>query len=94
MKPFEPAAGLTERQWALAEPGRHYLVYSSSGETIRLDLTGAPGTYTASWLDPRTGAPTEASEPVEGGRVIALRTPRSTAAVLWLARKSGAPARE
>jgi hypothetical protein len=92
MRPFEPAAGLTDQQWALAEPGRHYLVYSGSGKSIRLDLTGAPGSYTPSWLDPRTGACIEASEPVAGGKVVEFRARRSASGILWLARLSAAPA--
>jgi hypothetical protein len=88
MKPYEPAKGLTDRQWALAEPGRHYLVYSSAGEPIRLDLTGARGTYTASWLDLRTGAPVEGGTSVEGGKVVEFRARRPGPGVLWLARTS------
>jgi hypothetical protein len=90
MKPFEPAEGFTDRQWALAEPGRHYLVYASSGERIRLDLTAARGAYTASWLDPRTGEPVERSTSVEGGKMIEFPARRSAPSILWLTRQKAA----
>src|SRR5262245_33353605 len=56
MKPFAPK-GLADQQRALAEPGRHYLVHSPAGESIRLDLSGAEGTYTPYWVDLKTGEP-------------------------------------
>jgi hypothetical protein len=90
MKPFEPTESLTDRQWALAEPGRHYLVYSSAGKNIRLDLSAAPGTYTVRWIDPRTGAVTEANEPVRGGKGLDVTVPKAGASVLWLTRKERA----
>jgi hypothetical protein len=94
MKPFEPAAGLTDRQWALAEPGRHYLVYSSSGDAIRLDLRGARGTYTVSWVDPRRGTRVTSSQSIAGGKIVEIPVSPSTPAVLWLTReKATAPSK-
>jgi hypothetical protein len=84
MRPLEPA-GLTPRQWALAEPGRHYLVYSASAaDSIRLDLSAAPGSYTAYWLDLRTGAPIEPGKRIEGGRAVEIPARGSAPGVLWL----------
>ncbi|HXG08178.1 MAG TPA: DUF6298 domain-containing protein [Gemmataceae bacterium] len=82
MKPFEPA-GLTGQQWALAEPGRNYLVYSAGGK-VRLDLSAAAGTYRARWIDPRTGKITEAQGAVHGGGLTEFDPPGSGACVLWL----------
>jgi hypothetical protein len=87
MKPFEPAEGLTGRQWALAEPGRHYLVYSASGGSIRLDLSATQAAFVSRWIDPQTGAVTEGDRPVRGGRLLDIPTPKAAACVLWLARK-------
>jgi hypothetical protein len=86
MKPFEPATRLGAGQWALAEPGRHYLVYSASGGKIRLDLSAAEGTYQAQWLDPRTGKVGEVAAEVRGGKVIECTAPDTRARVLWLSR--------
>jgi hypothetical protein len=86
MRPYEPAAGLGERQWALAEPGRNYLVYSSAGERVRLDLSAESGTFTAYRLNPRTGRCDAAGEVVPGGRVVELAPPGAAAWVVWLTR--------
>jgi hypothetical protein len=86
MQPFEPAQGLTERQWALAEPDHHYLVYSAAGNEIRLDLSGTKETFAAYWIHPRTGDLAE-TKSVEGGRIINVPTQTSGPCVLWLMRK-------
>jgi hypothetical protein len=88
MKPFEPAAGLSEGQWALTEPGRHYLVYSSSGDTIRLDLRGARGTFSAFWIDPRSGSWSKSPQSIEGGIIVAFPMRPRAQTVLWLTRES------
>jgi hypothetical protein len=85
MKPFEPASGLAEGQWALAEPGQHYLVYSSAGAKVRLDLSADRGTYQARRLDPRTGRSAAVTE-VRAGKVIEVPAPASAPWVLWLSR--------
>jgi hypothetical protein len=87
MKPFEPAEGLTDRQWALAEPGRQYLVYASTGGTIRLDLLATRETFAVHWIDPRTGAVRGTSETVRGGKRLDFSAPKGGASVLWLTRK-------
>jgi hypothetical protein len=84
MGPFEPATGLTSHQWALAEPGRHYLVYAGAAEKLRLDLSKAPGTYTMSWVDRQTGALRPARLSVEGGRLVDLPAPGSVPGIMWL----------
>jgi hypothetical protein len=57
MRPFASEA-LTARQFALADPGRHYLVYSSAAEAIRLDLSADRATFTARRIHPgRAGRP-------------------------------------
>jgi hypothetical protein len=42
--------------YALAQPGSSYVLYLPNGGTVGVDLTAAPGTLTAQWFDPRTGA--------------------------------------
>jgi hypothetical protein len=81
----EPDAGLSDRQWALAEPGRGYLVYSAAADRVRLDLTDAPGAFNAVRIDPRTGQ-REPGEPIQGGRVVEMESPGGSPWVLWLTR--------
>jgi hypothetical protein len=84
MRPFEPA-GLTDGQWALAVPGRGYVVYSAAGDAVRLDLSGDAATYTARRVNVRTGR-AEGGQPVAGGRVAEFATPGGGPSVLWLSR--------
>ncbi len=51
------------RVYALAEPGRQCVVYAAAGGEFTLDL--APGAYTATRFDPRTGE--EVDFPATGG---------------------------
>jgi hypothetical protein len=86
LKPFEPHTPLAEGQWAVAEPGRHYLIYPGAAGKIRLDLSDAPGTYSARWLDPRTGAPVQPADTIAGGRTVELATVAPSPRLLWLTR--------
>jgi hypothetical protein len=85
MKPSAPA-GLNDLQWALADPGRDYLVYASSGRSIRLDLPAAGETFSARWIDPRTGQISRSEEGVQGGTVVDLPIQGTAPAVLWVTR--------
>jgi hypothetical protein len=85
MKPFEPA-GLAERQWALVEPGRHYLVYSMANPRISLDLSAAAGTFDVHWIDPASGRASPGAE-TAGGAVRRFESPVGERCVLWLARR-------
>jgi hypothetical protein len=83
MRPFEPP-GPDARQWALAEPGRHYLVYSGHGDKIRLDLSADRGTFAVRRIDPRSGRVVESGKVVQAGSTIEFTAPQSTRGVLWL----------
>jgi hypothetical protein len=87
MRPFEPGSGLAEGQWALAEPGRRYLVYAASGGKVRLDLAAEQGAFEARRLDPRTNRFAEAAEEVRGGGMAEIAAPGPGPWVLWLSRK-------
>jgi Family of unknown function (DUF6298)/Putative collagen-binding domain of a collagenase len=82
MKPLESST-LTKDQWALAEPGRHYLVYSAAGAAIRLDLSAIKRTFVAQWIQPKSGE-LRRGEMVAGGGAITLRPASNGPAILWL----------
>jgi hypothetical protein len=86
MRPFEPRASPPEGQWALAQPGRHYLVFSAAGGKARLDLSADRGAYQARWINPRTDEIAATGTRVRGGRVIELMPPGPGAWALWLRR--------
>jgi hypothetical protein len=85
MKPFAPPVRLAEGQWALAEAGRHYLVYTASRRKVLFDLTADDTTYRVQRLDPRTDAPGDEVALVRGGRVVELTA--SAPGALWLSRR-------
>jgi hypothetical protein len=87
MRPLEPPAGPAEGQWALAEPGRDYLVYAASGGKVRLDLSADRGVYEARRIDPQTCRVGDAVEEVRGGQVAEMKGPASGPWVVWLSRK-------
>jgi hypothetical protein len=86
MRPFEPPTGLADRQWALAEVGQNYLIYSMMGGAIRLDLSGDATTFSTWWIDPVTGRASAAGE-IAGGDVRRFDSPSGGRSVLWLTRK-------
>jgi hypothetical protein len=77
---------LTERQWALAEPDRNYLVYSSGGDPIRIDLSATRETFKARHFNPNNGEAIGPGEVVQGGGLAEFRPSTSKATVLWLSR--------
>ncbi|HSG38266.1 MAG TPA: putative collagen-binding domain-containing protein, partial [Thermoanaerobaculia bacterium] len=54
---MDPADSLatSANAYVLAEKGIAYVVYAYNGGTVRLDLRGVSGSFTARWYDPRTG---------------------------------------
>lgn len=66
-----------------AAPALRYVCCSPNGETIRLDLSGAPGRFDAQWLNPRDGSKTPAAQ-VEGGGKQSFHCPDSNDWVLYL----------
>jgi hypothetical protein len=52
---MQPFAEVTGEAVSLAEEGNTYVVYMPHGGATTVDLTEATGTYTARWLNPRSG---------------------------------------
>jgi hypothetical protein len=52
---LQPFLGVTGDAVALAEPGKVYVLYLKQGGATSVDLTGARGSFSAQWFDPRTG---------------------------------------
>ncbi len=68
----------------LAKIGDTYLVQLHAGGSHTLDLTGAEGTYSVTWFNPRTGDPVFDGGTVEGGAITALGTPPDTPEADWI----------
>jgi hypothetical protein len=86
MKPLD-AAKLTARQWMLAEPGHNYLAYSSSGGSIRLDLSDSEETFAAYGINPKTGEVSRSGGTIHGGKTVEVSVPGSGTCLLWLTRE-------
>jgi hypothetical protein len=85
MKPLE-LTGLPKGTLALADPGRDYLVYASTGD-VQLDLTATTETFAAFWINLKTGERTAAGDRVAGGRKVEFHRPAGGPSILWLTRK-------
>ncbi len=64
-----------------------YLVYLPNGGTTDLDLSGATGSFTVNWFNPRTGGALAGGpvKSVNGGGKVALGTSPADADEDWLA---------
>jgi hypothetical protein len=81
LDPFEGVRGTTVV--ALADPGKLYVAYLPAGGTVRMDLDGHRGPFSARWFNPRDGK----SEPPftdEGGGKLEFRAPDGKGWVLGL----------
>lgn len=85
MKPIELSAEMKD-QYALAEPGKNYLIYAASAEAIQPDLTEAGGIFLTSWINPKNGRIVSTGESVEGGSKAKINPPFSPC-VLWLSKQ-------
>jgi hypothetical protein len=87
MQPYEPAASpLKAEQYALAEPGKSYVVCSLAEPTIRLELPSRDASFAVRWIDVKDGRVRE-GEPVAGGAVREFVPPRAGRFVLWVSRE-------
>jgi len=90
---MEPADGLVgnlaedDSRYAFAKRGELYLVYLPRGGTADLDLSGATGPFTVSWLDPRKRGPLQKGsvKEVPGGGKAGIGTPPADPTEDWLA---------
>jgi hypothetical protein len=82
MKPFEAGTRPADGQWALAEPGQHYLVYSTAPGKVRLDLGSDGATYQVRRIDIQTDTIGPVAAEVRGKVELTATAP----GVLWLSR--------
>jgi hypothetical protein len=78
-----PREDLASSRYCLAEPGRTYLVYLSSGHEVTVDLSSEGTMFSVEWFDPNTDTRRDAASAKGGGRQI-FRSPFPADAVLLL----------
>jgi hypothetical protein len=71
--------------WAMADPGRDYLVYTTAGRAVELDLSRDGHSYTVSWLDSANGRLQKSAGRVRGGGAVTLAPPRQGTGRPWVA---------
>ena len=68
-----------------AQAGKVYAVYlPKASQTGTLDLTGAPGTFSKRWFDPRKGVFAGNTQQVPGGQKVSLGSPPSASSEDWV----------
>jgi hypothetical protein len=72
-------------QWALGNEGKGYIVYNSSGDNIRLELSKNAG-YSVKWIDPKTGQLLPGMERIKGSASTEIKNRGTGNAILWLTR--------
>jgi hypothetical protein len=84
---MEPADGLalSGNAYVLAERGTAYVFYLYNGGTVRLDLRGVFGTFSARWYDPRVGT-FQSAGTTTGGQERSFTAPTGGDWVLHLVR--------
>jgi hypothetical protein len=80
------AATSTSTDFCLLKPRERYVIYLKSGGTTNLNLTGAPGSYSVRWFDPRNGGALQQGSvaAVNGGGNVSLGSAPSSAAEDWV----------
>ena len=84
MKPVN-LPGTPKDQWALGNPAKGFIVYSTSDSAIHLDLV-ANTNYKVQWIDAKTGQTLTGQDQVKGGNNVEIKKPGNDAAILWLTR--------
>jgi hypothetical protein len=78
-----PDQKVASSRFCLAHRGQEYLVFQADRGEFTVDLTDAPGTFRAEWLDVHRDRVVPA-RPVQGGKVVRFPTPFPGPSALYL----------
>jgi len=84
---MQPSATVASTTFALAAPGREYLIYQPAAGAFSVDLTPSTATFSAAWFIPATGESRPGAD-VSGGARREFTPPHSGPVVLHLKAKS------
>lgn len=71
-------------QWALAEKGKAYIIYNSSSDAAKLDLSTEKGSFKVQHINPKTGELEKAAETVKAGGLVNIKNQSTGADVVWI----------
>ncbi|GAB4021407.1 DUF6298 domain-containing protein [Spirosoma migulaei] len=77
------------RQWAMGDEKTGYIIYSESTAPVQLDLSKVTGSYSVSYVNPKTGQITKSNEVVKGGNVVSLDKQPESTEVIWVKKNKG-----
>jgi len=80
-------AGNANAGYCFAEQGELYVIYLRNAENGVLDLSGASGSFSVKWFNPRSGGARTAGsvKSIRGGGVVSLGAPPSGRQEDWVA---------
>jgi len=78
-----PSKEISNTSYCLANRGKEYLVFQHDKGEFTVNLTDAPGTFSAEWFNITTGK-TIPAKSAEGGAVRTFTTPFGGPAALYL----------
>ncbi|WP_198424772.1 DUF6298 domain-containing protein [Spirosoma endbachense] len=76
-------------QWILGAEKTGYILYNESPNPVQLDLTKAVGSFSVSYVNPKTGRITKSKEVVKGGGMVSLKNQSTDAEVIWVKKSKG-----
>jgi hypothetical protein len=79
--------GKPQGQYALGSADKGYIVYSTSGDAIHLNLANAKGSFIVRWINPRDGRIVKEDGSITGGKDVDLKAPQNGAVIMWASRK-------
>lgn len=84
MVPFHlPAAGQAHA-WALADPGKGYLIYLEAGQSAAVDLPA--GKYVLQTIDPKNGSIQKNQQRITGGKPFNYKNEGGSVQVIWISK--------
>ncbi|MBD2757799.1 pectate lyase [Spirosoma sp. BT704] len=76
-------------QWALGDDKTGYILYNESASPVELDLTKSAGSFSVSYINPKTGQTTKSKDVVKGGGMVRLTKQSEGGEVVWIKKSKG-----
>ncbi|WP_245859946.1 DUF6298 domain-containing protein [Spirosoma aerolatum] len=76
-------------QWAMGSEKTGYIIYVEGNTPVELDLTKSVGSFSVSYINPKTGVLTKSKEAVKGGGMVSLKKQSDGPEVIWVKKSKG-----